>query len=288
MDTLSTALTIPRLDEAQCVIVPEAIQIRDAMLARSIAAAPVTDDESQTIAVRIAQELKAAMKAVEANRQERKAPILALGRALDSMAQEFCAKMESEIRRLENQVAGYQAEQRRIREAEERRRQEEARRQREELARIEAERLKKEEEARQAKEAEQAAAANELFAMLGEPPTPEAEIPAVQPAAFAQQQPTAAQLAAEAEDLQARQAVAEAELLKTTVNVPAKSKKVGGLAVATVWRFEVLDLATLYASRPELCRLEENTAAINAVIRAGARAIPGLRIFDETKATVKT
>lgn len=54
-----------------------------------------------------------------------------------------------------------------------------------------------------------------------------------------------------------------------------------------VWEFEVLDIAALYAARPELCKIDARTADINRVIASGARDIPGLRIFSQLKTGVR-
>jgi hypothetical protein len=82
----------------------------------------------------------------------------------------------------------------------------------------------------------------------------------------------------------ARLAAQTAELQKQTIAAPAKAQ---GQVVRKVKRFEVLSLTTLAASCPNLCRIEPNTAAINAAIRAGVSGIPGLRIWEEIDTNVR-
>ena len=55
---------------------------------------------------------------------------------------------------------------------------------------------------------------------------------------------------------------------------------------ATVWRYRVIDIHAVYAQRRDLVRLSENVSAIQAEIKAGMRACPGLEIWSETVAKV--
>lgn len=70
--------------------------------------------------------------------------------------------------------------------------------------------------------------------------------------------------------------------------IEAEGARAEGVVTRTSWKFEVTDPAALYASRPELCIIEPNNAAIRAVIKASkGAAIPGLRIWQEAGAIVR-
>ena len=51
------------------------------------------------------------------------------------------------------------------------------------------------------------------------------------------------------------------------------------------WKFEVEDVGKLFESRPDLCLIEPNGAAIRGAPRGGLRQCPGLRIFKDSKVT---
>ena len=51
-------------------------------------------------------------------------------------------------------------------------------------------------------------------------------------------------------------------------------------------KFEITDIAALYAARPELVKLEVNTAMMNSLLRAAPKIIlPGVRHWTEAKAS---
>lgn len=61
-----------------------------------------------------------------------------------------------------------------------------------------------------------------------------------------------------------------------------------GIATRTTTKFEVTDIAALYAARLELVKMEANTAAINALLRAAPNlTLPGLRTWKEAAAIVR-
>jgi hypothetical protein len=71
------------------------------------------------------------------------------------------------------------------------------------------------------------------------------------------------------------------------VAVPEITRSISG-AVASVrktWTFEVIDMVELVHCRPDL--VEVATVKINAAIRDGERAIPGLRIYQSEKMGVR-
>lgn len=66
----------------------------------------------------------------------------------------------------------------------------------------------------------------------------------------------------------------------------AEPVKLAGTAIRKTWKFEVTDIAALMAYNKDLVTIAPNTAAINAVIKNN-QSVPGLRIWEETKATVR-
>jgi hypothetical protein len=63
--------------------------------------------------------------------------------------------------------------------------------------------------------------------------------------------------------------------------------KVAGVQVRTTWKYEVTDIAALFAARPDLCTIEPNAAAIRAELPKD-KPIPGLRAWTESNATSTT
>lgn len=88
-------------------------------------------------------------------------------------------------------------------------------------------------------------------------------------------------------DLQAAlaaEAAAKAKELayRTTVTAPLPEvQRSKGSAVRKEVRFEVVDIAAIYAARPELCRIELNASACRAILTATS-IVPGLKITEET------
>jgi hypothetical protein len=63
----------------------------------------------------------------------------------------------------------------------------------------------------------------------------------------------------------------------------AVAPSVAGVSTSVVWRFEVVDPA---AVPREFLVVDE--VAVRAAIRGGRRDIPGLRIYDDTRISVRT
>jgi len=62
-----------------------------------------------------------------------------------------------------------------------------------------------------------------------------------------------------------------------------------GVSVRKNYKFEVESIEALFAARPDLCVIEPNNAAIRAIIKASnGKQIPGLRIWSETPAIVRS
>lgn len=228
----------------------------------------VVDAGSQQTAVDALKEVNALLGVVEKGRKEVKAPILDLGRKIDTTAEEFSVPLATEQKRLQGLLSAYEIEQRRIaaeaeakRQAELRRQQEEERKRQEEadrLARIERE--KQEAAIRAAREATDAESRAKAKA--------EADAAAAR----------AAELAAQREKEAAEARLKQAELLRAPAPTPTRAV---GSSVRTLWTFDVTDIAALYAARPELVELTPKRAAILALIRDGTREIPGLVIRKE-------
>jgi hypothetical protein len=86
-------------------------------------------------------------------------------------------------------------------------------------------------------------------------------------------------------EAQTFEAVAQVRANAASVAVASKPS---GIATRNVVKFEVTDIHALYAARPELVKMEANTAVINAVLRSNPRAsIPGLRTWEEASAIVR-
>lgn len=235
----------------------------------------ITGPEENQWATDALRDVKRLLKQVEDGRKLAKAPALDLGRKIDAAAEEFCQPLIVEEKRLTGLLTSYQAEQQRIaREAEQKRQaelarqQEEERKKREEIQReIEAKAEAQRRAEQQAREATNAKA------------RAEAENAALEAAAQRAENEARLQQQAEAANLE------QAELMRAPS--PA-APKAAGTAVANPWVFEVTDLKALHAARPELVDLVVRRADIITRIRQGEREIPGLRIYQDTRVTVRT
>lgn len=233
----------------------------------------VRDAFGQEQGVSALKSIKALTGSIEKARKEVKAPVLDLGRRIDSIAAEFVAELEAEAKRIQGLLTGYEIEQRRIaaeaqakREAEER-----ARREAEERA----ERERREAEARAQREADEAARK-------------------AREAGDAEARRAAAEARAKAEAEQARihlervaaQAKADAERAAAMRSVPEVAR-VSGQVVRETWTFDLVDLAALAKARPDLVTITPKRAEILAHVRAGTREIPGLVIRQEVSVSAR-
>lgn len=249
------ALVVSGFNAPAVSVDPAAIERRDALIAESKTIRAIESDFGFELAASTLQDLKGLTKAAEDSREQIKRPVITLGRAIDAEAKTFVAPIDPEISRISLLVAGYTEEQRRIAAEAEKKRLAE-------IQRIEQERI-----------AAEAAAKAQADAELAKAKTPEDADAVVVRQEAAQE--TIARAAAErsAEVIFAPQPV-----------VP----KVKGVTVAPVWRFEVLDVSALHQARPELVELSPRASAINSAIRDGAREIPGLRIWQESRVGVRS
>lgn len=267
--TGNTSITLAADAEAQ----------REALVKEAAGIDSIADEITMEIATDVMRKLKGCLSSVESSRTGVKAPVIDWGRKIDQMAKAFVLPVETQATRLKRLMDGYAAEQRRLADEAERKRQAELKRIEEERRAAEQAEAKRQEEARRAEEAARRAEEAKHVAFTPED-SAKAQIDFKE----------AARIAAERRE-QARQEqdrIAELNAARaraqTVVTVAAKP---AGLSVRDVWKFEVVNIHAVYAFDPELVRLEINTAAVNNAIRAGAREIPGLRIWSEVETGVR-
>jgi flagellar biosynthesis GTPase FlhF len=233
----------------------------------------VSDAFGQESAVEALRSIKALLSGVEKARVQVKAPVLALGKRIDSAASEYGVDLEREAARLTGLLTAYETEQRRIAaEAE-------AKRRAEEEAKLAA--ARKAEQERIAAEREAQRQRDEADRKARE--SANAEERAAARAAAEKAQAEADRIAAERQkaDLAARVEAAQAMM------PIAAPQRVAGQVVQDVWTFDVLDVRALAAACPDLVTITPKRADIIALIRAGTREIPGLAIRKEVKVGVR-
>jgi hypothetical protein len=252
------ALALRNVGSVEITIAPDAFTARDEAVANAALFCRVSNHLQAGGAADALKALKAITKAVEASRTAIKAPVLDLGKRIDTTAKQFIAEVEVEITRLTGLLTAYEVEQRRIAAEEERKRQEEERRrQAEEDARM-AEIRRKVHEAAQA----------ELMADTERK-----------------------RAAAEAQRIAAEQAAAieRAAAAERQANLPAvvEPPKVAGTVVREDWTFEVTDLKAFAQAHPDLVEITVRRADVLKMIRGGCRQLAHARIYTETKVGVR-
>ena len=268
---MSTAnpIAVHGVSSVQVEIAADAYAHRKAVIeAADFAPKTITcGDTRQEVATALA-DINRILKEVEKGRTEVKAPVLALGRKIDSAAEEFSAPLAAAQKRLQTVLTEDAKEQARIaREAEEKR-QAELKRQQEEAA------AKQRELDRQAREAE--AARLEAERAAREAQNAEARAKAQEAARKAAEESAA--LAAQKEKEAATANLQQAELMR----VPVAPAKAAGTTVRTPWTFDVVDIHAVYKANPDLIELTVKRSDVLALIRTGTREIPGLVIRQET------
>lgn len=228
--------------------------------AETLAASTVDDDEDATTFSDLIKEISKYDKRVEALRVDEKEPFLESGRVVDGFFKEQAGKLQKAQKELNKALTAYlnakaarEREERLAREREERERAEQARREADEAM-------------RKAQAAEAAQKTAERDALLDK-------------ALVADQQATiqeVKQLRAE-RDAEAR----PAEL--------ARTRGTASLAtLATSWEFEVEAFGEIPLDilRPHIPRAAIEQA-IRSFVRAGGRELHGVRIYQESKASVR-
>lgn len=251
-------ILILSLQNTELSIAPDAETQKQAALSLARSIETVSSPAEQSAAVNAAAACQRLMKIVEKSRKAVKEPVIKLGKKIDDTAKVYAAELEGEYNRLTQAIRDYQIEQEREaerirREAEDKARREAEARAREE--REEAERLRREAEK----------VSSPLFKE-----------------SLQQQAEAAEQNAVKAEE----NVEATAQAAATLAVAPARAE---GASVQKPWEFEVLDINALVAARPDLCHITPKTAEINKLIRQfGVRSIPGLRIFQNVKVSVRS
>lgn len=220
----------------------------------------VSDDFTCEVAVDAVRDMKNALAVVEESRKAIKAPILDIGRRIDTTAQHYSRELAFEASRVNKLVSDFHAAQKRKQEEAERLRQAE-------LKRIDDARKAAEDKARRESEEEMKASRTIAQATVIQETT-QAKLATIADTALALQQ-TAAAIAAPA------------------------PVRIEGTITKQVWRFEVIDLNALIdedvanEKRHGLVRYEPNAANINAAIRGGMRECAGVRIWSEVVTEVR-
>ena len=208
----------------------------------------VNDAADQQTAVLFLRDLKGWLADVEKARKEVKAPVLAAGKEIDRLADEHCAELIAESKRVNRLLDVFQELERKRVEREAAEREAEIAR----LAKVEADRI---------------AAAKAAEAALQSTDATDAEL--------------AAAIGAELETQEARAAVDDA--IRAPLPVVNREE---GMRVAKVVRWEVTDIHALYKAAPYMVRLEPNKSVINASITKDT-VLDGLKVWEETAVNVR-
>jgi len=271
----NSLITVPGLAQATVTIDASAYKRRAEIIeAAEFCPKAVNDADTQGEVTNVLRDIARLLKETEDGRKLVKAPVLDLGKRIDAAAAEFVQTLEAQKARLNGMLVAYETEQRRIameaevkRQAEIARQQKEAREAQEKIDReareAEQARLKAERDAREATNAEARAKAQEEARKATE----------------AQQQAAAAK--AQQEEAAKLQ---QAEIFRAPA--PAVTRAAGA-SVQTPWTYEVVDIKALYAACPDLVELSVKRSEVLALIRSGTREIPGLRIFQKTKVSIR-
>lgn len=246
------SLSISGLQSPTVQITKSALESKRIALESCKAITSVDNDLDAEVAGSALIEVSALIKECERARVAVKEPVLALNRQVDAEARAFSGDLEQHQGRIKRLIGSYHARVEEEQRAIERKRQEE-------LARIERERVAAEAEAkRKAAEALKAAASPEQAEVAVV--TAEAEVKRVE--AVAAQQTAMAPVA-------------------------PRVAPIAGVSVKSVWVFEVVDINELHKANPQFVTLTHKAREINAAISAGARNIPGLRIWEEKGVKVR-
>lgn len=248
------ALLVTGVPSVSVAINGDAVQHKADALAEASSITQVSDALTFEVASSTARALQGIIKTVEKSRADVKAPVLDLGKRIDATARDFVAPVELEFARINRLINDYQREQLRIAEEARRKAEQEAARLRAEQERQAAEARKREEDARRA--AETAVTAAQL---------------------------AEAEKAHAAAKQEAAQAIAPVFVVPLIFAPPTAS----GVSVRKEWAFEITDLDALAKNRPELVTIAPKRAEIAARVRSGERDIPGCRIFEDIKTTVR-
>jgi pyruvate/2-oxoglutarate dehydrogenase complex dihydrolipoamide acyltransferase (E2) component len=266
-------ITLTGFSSPSVAIDPSAWAARDSAISEARCVGKVCDPLTAELAVVALKSLKDLSRTVEKHRKDIKEPVLNLGRLIDSTAKDFCADLEKEETRITKLLNAYQSEIDRIAREQEEKRQADIRRLQEEERKRQEEAARKEREAKAAQEAAERAAREAVNA--------EQRKAAIEQARLADEERR--RLAAQAAQEAAIARQAEAKAMQPT-QAPQRAE---GASVQRPWVFDLIDINALYKARPELVELNVKRSEILARIRAGEREIPGVKIYQETKVSVR-
>lgn len=81
---------------------------------------------------------------------------------------------------------------------------------------------------------------------------------------------------------------AAAAAISKTVDEHEEPVATQGVSAREEWAFEVTNIDELYLSMPQLCnKPTPRTLEINALLKSGVRELPGLRIYEKFKTTIR-
>lgn len=280
MNTLQlTGMPAPEIS-----IIPSAIQQKkDALeLAATIKAEPTTPEEQQDC-IAAASLAKGLAKSMEVSRVDVKRPVLDIGAKIDAKAKEYSKELSAEVLRLESLAAAYQRK---------------VDKQAADARRAEEERQRKEREtADNDKEREQRFMEDKEGANIEER---RADLARIEAAVTFEEKEAARKIADDNADARCeewrilQQSIAETDEQRledareraTAIAVVSAPQRAAGASVRRSYDYDVLDLKTLYAHRPDLVTLEPKRAMILAAISNGLQ-IPGLNVRETTKIRAK-
>lgn len=260
-----------------------ALRERAGKLIAASGRAAVTDDDTAGKATELAKMLREHAKTVDKAREDRKAPFLAAGNAVQAHYKAIEAPVLSAFKVVEGMIDAYRREQQRLADIERRRLEAEARALREAAEQKERERLAAEREAqRKIDEAEAEARRAGDRAAAAE---------AAQRRAVAQAEADRAALDAEVARNQAAEAAAEKQRqAEATVAAPIRSSYGASATGRTTYKGTIVDLTKalrylVKANRAGL--LDAAQVMVDKLVRSGVREIDGVDVVAETSTVIR-
>ena len=262
--TPNTALQLTGIDGCQVSLMPALIAARDAAVKAANEITCIADVAGRGIALERLRELKGLAGSAEADRRNVKAPVLALSKRIDALADSFTLPISEAGKRLEELIVVFdRAQTALVYEAE--------------AARIaEVQRLQVERDRLTAEARQKAAQLEAAMDKIEVTPTAAEGLAGIR-----------ATLAAEADAEEARQAANDATLALLAAQTAPMSPPAMTSGLRREWDFECVDVAALYRARPEWVILTPNRAAILQAIRRGLRDCPGLNISEKYTVRVR-
>lgn len=258
-------IAVRNFDQISIRVSDDALADRTEALESSQRVLKVQDEFGAKIATRVRKTLYDLARLMESSRKKAKAPVLDLGKAIDSTAAEFSADIKREIARIDKLIAAYWDRVNAEKEAAAR-----AAREAAEAAEKEARRLKAEAEEKFQREERSRLAAAESGQTVQEPQEPTTSF------ASAYQTKTAMMAAADA----------EAKAREIEKSKPSEALQGSGMTVVKKLDFEVVDLQELASKHPDLVTISVKRQNVLFALKEG-REIAGIRTFEasSTRAT---